>query len=78
MYPKVAEMLYRSVTQAVILFVSDTWVVSVAMEIIAEKNHTGFLRQITGKWERRKADKTWSTPEVKQVWEASEIESDTT
>ena len=72
------EILYRVVTQVVILFGFKTWVLSAAMERLVEGTHTGFLRQITGKWERRKADKTWSTPEVKQVWEASEIESDTT
>ena len=62
MDPKVAEMLYRSVTQAVVLFGSDTWVISVAMEKIAEGNHTVFLRQITGKRKWRKVDGMWSTP----------------
>ena len=37
------------------------------MGITVKGNHTGFMRQITGKQVRRKADGTWSTPEAEEV-----------
>ena len=42
-------MFYRAVVQAILLYRSEMWVLSVAMERKAEEMHTGFLRQITGK-----------------------------
>ena len=54
--PKVVTMLYRAVTYEVLLFGLDTWILLAAMERTVEGNHTGFLRQITVKQARRKAD----------------------
>ena len=48
--PKVAEMFYMEVSHAVLLFISETWV----MERMAKGTHTGFLRQISGKRTRWK------------------------
>ena len=56
--PKVVEMLYRSVTQAVLLFGSATWVLSAAMERTVEGTHIGFLRKITGKRAWREEERT--------------------
>ena len=60
--PKLEAMLYRAVTQAVLLFVLDTWVLFSAMDRTVEGTHTIFLRQITGKWTWQKKDGTWVTP----------------
>ena len=40
---KVAETFYRVVTQAVLLFVSENWVLSSTMERTVEGTHTRFL-----------------------------------
>ena len=59
--PKVAEMFYRAVTQAVLLFGLDTWVILAAMERILEEVEMGFLTQITVNRARWKTDGTWVT-----------------
>ena len=53
---KVAEMFYREVLQAVLLFRSGYWFLSTSMERIVEETHTSFLKQITVKqaWRRVK------------------------
>ena len=56
MYPRVEGMFYRVLSQVVILFGSETWVLLSVMEIKLEVTHTDFLRQITGNRERKKAD----------------------
>ena len=48
------------------------------MEITVEGTHTGFLIQITRKWERHKVDWTWSTPIADEVREAAGTQSKTT
>ena len=55
--PKVAEMFYRAVTHPVLLFGSETWLISAVMERTVEGNNTKFLRQITGKRSQRKSDR---------------------
>ena len=55
-YHKVVAMLYRAVTQAVILFGLKTWVLLTEMERTVEGTHTSFLRQTMGKQVRQKAD----------------------
>ena len=47
--PRVPEMFYRAVAQAILLYGLYTWVVSAEMEKKVEGEHTAFLRQITGK-----------------------------
>ena len=56
--PKVPEMFYRTVIQAVLIFRSDTWVILVAMDQKVEGTHMGFLRKITGKRAQRLKDWT--------------------
>ena len=55
-------MFYRAVVREILLYAVDMWVLSAAMERKAEGTHTGFLRQIMGKRERRLGDGTWETP----------------
>ena len=46
--PRVAEMFYREVTQALLLFCADTWTLSEEMERKVEGTHTRYLKDITG------------------------------
>ena len=55
-------MLYRVVTQTVILVSSETWILLAAMERTVEGTHNGFLSSITGKRSRQKSDGEWVTP----------------
>ena len=73
-----AEMLYRSVVQAVLLFVSETWVLLASMGITMEGTHTGFMRQITVKKVQRKSYGTWSSPKAEEVKESAGTQSETT
>ena len=73
-----SSVFYRAVTHTVLLFGLKTWVLSVAMEKMVEGTHNGFLRNITGKWERRKGDGMWSISELEKVREATETQLDTT
>ena len=56
---KVAEFFYRVVVQAVILIGLEPWVLSTSMEKTVEGEHTGFLRQITGKRGQRMTGGMW-------------------
>ena len=47
--PKVSEMFYRGVVQAVLLSGSETWVLLAAMERKVEITQAFFLRHIMGK-----------------------------
>ena len=51
--PRVSEIFYRMVVQAILLYGSETWVLSASMENRVEGTHTEFLRLITGKRSRR-------------------------
>ena len=67
--PKVLEMLYRAVALAVLIFGSETWVLSAEMDRKVEGTHTGFLKNIMRKRARRIADETWEMPGVEVVRE---------
>ena len=56
-----AEMFFRAVTQAVLLFGYDMWVLLVEMERTVYGAHTGFLKHIIGKQAWRDEDGTWVT-----------------
>ena len=73
--PKVYKMFYREVTQTVLLFGLETWVISAAMDITVEGTHTGFLIHIMGNWLWCKADSTWSTQKLEEVQEAEKSQS---
>ena len=71
-----AEMFYRAVAQAVIIFGLDAWVILAGMERKVEGTQTGFLRNITGKRSLRKADRRWETPRGEVVQEAAGTHSE--
>ena len=45
---QVPEMVYRAVVREVIIFGSESWVLSEVIEMKVGGTHTGLLRQITG------------------------------
>ena len=57
--PRVLEMFDRAVAQAILLFGSDTWVLSEAMDRKVDVTHTCFPQHITGTRAQRIADGTW-------------------
>ena len=74
--PRVAEIFYRAVPQAVIPFGLETWVLSADMESTVEGTHAKFLRQITVKQARQNSDRAWVTPRAELVWESAGIQSE--
>ena len=60
-------MFYREVSQVVLLFGYDTWVLLAAMERKVEVTHTGFLRHITGNQAWQIADRIWEMSRVEVV-----------
>ena len=63
-----AEMFYRAVVQAVLLYGSETWVLLAEMERKVEGTNTGFLCQVTGNRAGRLGDETGDTPRAEGVW----------
>ena len=72
---KVSEMFYRAVVQAVLIFVSESWVLSEAMDKTVEGAHTGFMCQIMGKRAYRNMDGVWVTLVTGEVQEAVGVQS---
>ena len=68
-------IFYRAVVRAILLYGSETWVLSAAMERNTERVHTGFLLQITGKQARQLRDGTRETPDAEGVREAAGMQS---
>ena len=64
-------MFFRAVTQAVLIFGSETWVLLAAMERAVEGTHTRFLGKTTGKWAWRKTYGTRVTPNTEVFQEAA-------
>ena len=75
---KVAEMFYREMSHAVILFISETWVMTALMERMLDGTHTGFMRQISGTWTRWKVYMMWSITVAEELKEAAVTQSDIT
>ena len=48
--PIILEKFYRTVVQALLLFGSETWVLTAAMMQNLEGVHTGFLQNMMGKY----------------------------
>ena len=57
--PRVSEIFYQAVMQAVLLFGAENWVLLVAMYRNLELVHMVFLRQMIGHKAKRKRDETW-------------------
>ena len=60
--PRVSEIFYRVVVQAILLYGLETWVLSAEMAKRVDGTHTGFMRLITGMRERQLGDMTRETP----------------
>ena len=73
--PRVAEIFYRAVVQAILMYGLETWVLLAEMEKKVEGAQTGFLRQITGKQVWRIVDGAWETPRAEVVREAAVMQS---
>ena len=73
--PRVLEIFYREVEQAVLLFGLDTWVLLWEMEREIEVTHTGFLRYIVGNQAQGIAYGTWETSRAEVVRELAGIQS---
>ena len=52
-------MMYKSVSQSVLLYVSESWVVTGAMLKVLEGFHHREVRRITGMTAKRVADGEW-------------------
>ena len=65
----------RAVVQAILLYGSEMWVLSVSMAKKVEGTHTGFLLLITGKRVRRLGDGTGGSPGAEGVREAAGTQS---
>ena len=50
---------YKAVSQAVLLFGADTWVLTQRMEKALDSFHSRVARRLTGKQPRRKKDWSW-------------------
>ena len=70
-YPRVAEMFYREVAQAILLYGSEMWVLLAKMDKKVEGEHMGFLRNIVVKQARRIVYGTWETPGEEVVQETA-------
>ena len=68
--PRVLKMFDRAVAQAVLLFGSETWLLSAAIERKVYVTHTYFLQHITGTRAQRIADGTWETTGAEVVQES--------
>ena len=69
---------YRAVVHTILLYGSETWVLSAAMERKAEVMNIGLIGQIKGKRARRLGDRAWETPIAEEVQEAVGTQSDMT
>ena len=68
-------MFYRDVAQSILLYESETWVLSEAMDRKLKGTHNGLLTHITGKRAWRLGDRTWETPGAEEVREAAGMQS---
>ena len=68
---QVSALFYREEIQALLMFGLESWVLSDAMIQEVEGTHVGFIRNITGKRERRQSNRTWETLAADEVlWAA--------
>ena len=57
--PKVSQAFYTAVTQAVLLFGVETWVLILRMEKALDSFQSRVARKITGRQPRRRKDGSW-------------------
>ena len=69
--PIILEKFYCVVVQVVLLFGSETWVLTAAMLQKLEGVHVGFLRQVTGMKAQSLGGDTWIKEGVDRVLQAA-------
>ena len=62
--PKVSPTFYIAVTQAVLLFGSETWVLTARMEKALDTFQSRVARKLMGRKPRRGIDETWNYPSL--------------
>ena len=65
--PRVLEMFYRAVVQAVLLFGAEIWVLLASISKKLEDNHVGFLKQVTEKKAKRQREGNYSSVAAESV-----------
>ena len=68
--PRVCDMFYRSTVQAVLLYGSETWVMSPASLRMLGGFHIHCARRMTGLMPRKQRDGTWNYPKSAKVLKA--------
>ena len=71
--PKQMAAFYKAVVQSVLLFGSETWVLTVGMKTKLASFHSRCARFITGKHIRENPDGSWTCPPTKDVLEESGV-----
>lgn len=69
--PKVSAMFYKAIVMSVLLYGSETWVITSSMMKTLEGFHNRVARQLTGRRPRRRNDGTWFYPPIKEALEAA-------
>ena len=72
---KVSGMFYKATVQAVLLFGSETWVMTPALLRGLEGFHVRAARRMTGMMPRKKYDGSWVYPDSAKVLEAAGMRS---
>lgn len=67
--PKAMASVYKAVVQAVLLFGSETWVLTLGMEKKLQSFHRRCARYITGQHIRQNPDESWTCPSSSTVLE---------
>ena len=62
---------YRVVVLVVLLFGSDTWVLSTVMEKQLSGVHTSFMPKVMGKRSKRRSERTWRQEGAESVIKAA-------
>ena len=65
--PRVLWSFYTAVTQAVLLFGAETWVLTPRMEKSLDSFQSRFARKITGRKPRRQKDRSWEYPPLAET-----------
>ena len=64
---RVSYLFYMATIQAVLMFGLEYWEMSYATMGMVERTHVRFLQKITGKRERRQAERLWETTAAEEV-----------
>ena len=64
-------MFYKAIVQTVLLYGSESWVVTPRMLEVLKGFHHRVARKLTGKMARRQADGSWDYPPIADALEAA-------